>query len=384
MNDNTPIHPACDSSLGYVSVPATCGEWMQGWSGRHGRVHISAPINWRTRAKITTQLGAIEAMVDTTLASEGVTEELPITRLANGNLLVGNVRPRTKELLTAMSDGVPPHTITVVMDTNVPVGKGMASSSADLGAAALAYEQARLGACEPLHVVPRRYVNDILEMITTIEPTDAVLYEGINYAGLDTGKIISCFQLPHQLSVVVCVPEESRNTMDVRANQLGLSAATHKVDDAAFAKFKTACDTKNLALLGELATYSAEANQEILPTPQFDIVTSIAKEHNALGVLVGHSGTVCGIIVPPPASQPREHSQSLHQFGDQYGASKRANSPVEQPSDPLNTNDQKPMRLAEVPHAETAHKIMTDLAAHYTGRIKLVRIDERGPITMNR
>ena len=65
-------------------------------------------------------------------------------------------------------------------------------------------------------------------------------------------------------------------------------------------------------LLGRIATASARINQRFLPTPRFDSLESLARETEALGLQVAHSGTVVGLLFEP--SQQGRISDAEHRL----------------------------------------------------------------------
>lgn len=53
---------------------------------------------------------------------------------------------------------------------------------------------------------------------------------------------------------------------------------------------------KDVALLGSVATASAETNQRHLPVPGFDRIRDIQRTCGAVGVQVAHSGDIAGLL----------------------------------------------------------------------------------------
>ena len=56
------------------------------------------------------------------------------------------------------------------------------------------------------------------------------------------------------------------------------------------------------ALLGRIATVSAEINQRFLPKGVFPLLQNVVRHTNALGIQVAHSGTVLGVLCQPEDS----------------------------------------------------------------------------------
>jgi uncharacterized protein involved in propanediol utilization len=62
---------------------------------------------------------------------------------------------------------------------------------------------------------------------------------------------------------------------------------------------RRAIRSKDLGLLGRVATASAVINQEFLPKPMFKEIGRLAERAGALGIAVAHSGTVMGVLMDP-------------------------------------------------------------------------------------
>jgi uncharacterized protein involved in propanediol utilization len=82
---------------------------------------------------------------------------------------------------------------------------------------------------------------------------------------------------------------------------LTLPPARYDADETArFAvlrdRLRDAIQMKDTALLGAVATASAEINQRHLPVPGFDRIRDIARTSGAVGVQVAHSGDIAGLL----------------------------------------------------------------------------------------
>ncbi len=62
------------------------------------------------------------------------------------------------------------------------------------------------------------------------------------------------------------------------------------------AMLREAVQTKNVQLLGEVATRSTEVNQRHLPIARLGRIKHIAREAGALGVQAAHSGDIAGLL----------------------------------------------------------------------------------------
>ncbi|OKJ72337.1 kinase [Streptomyces sp. CB02460] len=72
-------------------------------------------------------------------------------------------------------------------------------------------------------------------------------------------------------------------------------------------QLREAIQTKDCALLGAVATASAEINQRHLPVPGFDRIRDIARTSGAVGVQVAHSGDIAGLLFDRDDPQADAH-----------------------------------------------------------------------------
>ena len=62
------------------------------------------------------------------------------------------------------------------------------------------------------------------------------------------------------------------------------------------AALRRAITTRDVQLLGRVATVSAQINQRFLPKPHLDFLLATCRQEGGCGVQVAHSGTVAGVI----------------------------------------------------------------------------------------
>ncbi|MBZ5718342.1 GHMP kinase, partial [Haemophilus influenzae] len=65
----------------------------------------------------------------------------------------------------------------------------------------------------------------------------------------------------------------------------------------AWEKVQQACQCGNPQLLGEAATISAIASQQLLPKPGFDALLDLVESAGLYGLNVAHSGSVVGLLL---------------------------------------------------------------------------------------
>jgi len=178
----------------------------------------------------------------------------------------------------------------LTIDSNLPEGKGLASSSADLIATARAVANA----------LDLRIATESIErFLARVEPTDGVLYPGI--VAFDHRRVRLRARLGSLPSLTVVGVDEGGtvDTMEFNRIPKPFSAADRREYARLLSRMAAAVAARDLAAVGEVATRSAELNQVLRPKRMLDAVLGIRREAGALGVVAAHSGTVLGVLLDP-------------------------------------------------------------------------------------
>jgi L-threonine kinase len=173
------------------------------------------------------------------------------------------------------------------IESNIPVGKGMASSSADMVAA--------LKAIADSYDLP--LTTEMISFIAAaIEPTDGVMYEEIVAYDYIHGELIESFgELPPFILVGMDMGGEV-NTVEFNQFPKGYLPTEQRQFLRAYQLVREGIRKKDLSFIFKAATMSARMNQRILPKPFFKEVEAVAQAFNG-GIVAAHSGTVLGIII---------------------------------------------------------------------------------------
>ena len=150
-----------------VRCPGSCGELVQGTVDGMNFL-VTCPVNIYSRVSVS---------------------------LASGTLLQqtgGKTREAVRRTLEYL--GVKAALVDVQVDSELPVGKGMASSSADISAACLA---AALAAGRRIDAAA------IGDIALSIEPTDGIFLPGITQFDHVHGHVRRCLGQPPELLVAV-------------------------------------------------------------------------------------------------------------------------------------------------------------------------------------
>jgi len=176
----------------------------------------------------------------------------------------------------------------LTLESTLPEGKGLASSSADLVATARAVANALRVAVEPATVE---------WFLRQIEPTDGVLYPGV--VAFDHRAVRLRLRLGSLPTMTVVGVDEGGTVDTVEFNRIAkpFSAADRREYAALLDRLAAAVPRADLRQVGAVATRSTELNQVLRPKRLFEPVTRISAGVGALGVVAAHSGTMLGVLL---------------------------------------------------------------------------------------
>ncbi|MEU8874114.1 kinase [Streptomyces javensis] len=185
----------------------------------------------------------------------------------------------------------------LVLDSDLLIGKGLASSSADLVATARA-----VGTVLGLDTSPAA----IEDWLRPIEPTDGVMHSGI--VVFDHRAVRLRARLGNLPPTTVVAVDEGGLLDTVAYNRRAREVRpvlraeyAHLVDD-----LTAAVRAGDLVGVGAVATRSARLNQRWLPKRNLDALLSMADDLGALGVMCTHSGTMAGLLLDATAPGHRD------------------------------------------------------------------------------
>ncbi|WP_312335451.1 GHMP family kinase ATP-binding protein [Anaerospora hongkongensis] len=246
-----------------VKAPGSCGELVQGTIEGQNFL-ITCPIDVYSQAQIISSASTV----------------LPEYQKAAAAME-----------MTLRYLGVTPQNDSILIQSELLIGKGMASSSADISAACQA---------TALRYGKRLTADEIAAIALAIEPTDAIFYPGIMMFDHVAGKISKCLGNPPPIDIVILDVGGEIDTLsfnrrqDLTDRNQSKEQAVKQAVDLVAAGIKQG-DSR---LIGEGATISALANQSILYKPYLEQIIEIGKYYGAVGVNAAHSGTVLGVLFP--------------------------------------------------------------------------------------
>lgn len=260
-----------------VRVPGSCGELLQGW--HHGEPFlVTCPIARYTTVRATASLQGLIGLGE---------------------------KARCALQLYLREAGIEKFPFGMQLTSELPRGKGMASSSADI-AAVLAAASLALG--RPL--APEA----ILRLAVQVEPTDAVFLPGIVCLNQVTGRVQRVYSdLSHPYLTIF----DTGGTVDT-ADCHACAAKAEESGSRPWADLLEAV-AEGKRRMAEAATQSALWNQARLPKRCLEALLQQARGIGALGLVAAHSGTVIGVIWPSQMARGQIECRSAHlvrQFPD--------------------------------------------------------------------
>lgn len=218
-----------------IKVCGSCGEFVQGFFNGEP-ILITCPIEKFSTVTISDEFGGVEGLGEKSLS-----------------------------MLKKFGD----FKFGIKLETELPRGKGMASSSADLAAVAKAVA---------LSLGKNISAEEIAKLAASIEPTDGIFFSGVVAINPVTGKFLKNISVPEKYAVAIF--------------DYGGEVDTVKFNRRSNFQIPALDDVLNF----EMVEKSALANQEILYKKFLAEIISYSKSIGAVTVNVAHSGTVIGIF----------------------------------------------------------------------------------------
>lgn len=258
--------------VGVGRAMAHHGELLQGvFEGHDGRLH---------RGLITLPLAAQQSTVTFWPGENGVIRTRPANRRKAARAAV----------LTLEYLGFPSAGGDLTIESDIPVGHGYGSSTADV-IAAIRATAAAAGATLRRSTVCRLAV-------AAEGASDAIAYgdQAVLFAHRE-GRVIEHFGGEHPPLLVVGFRTGRARPIDT------LSLPRARYDGQEIEQFRVlrglayqAVRQQDPRLIGRVATASARISQHHLAKPRFEAVVGLAEAHGACGVQVAHSGTLMGVL----------------------------------------------------------------------------------------
>ena len=201
--------------------------------------------------------------------------------------------------------------ISLEINSKIPVGKGMASSTADIGATIKA----------TLSMLNKNLDNEEISRIASqIEPTDSTLLYKNSIFNPIKGQVKKYLSTLDNGKVIILEPNEILETSIIRSNPdyLDIKLENKGIIKESFNLLEEGLKEKNLKLIGKACTLSSLANENIHKKPYLNEIIEISNKMGAYGVNIAHSGTVMGILIDNNMDHERIISHLKEKSLDDY------------------------------------------------------------------
>ena len=180
--------------------------------------------------------------------------------------------------------------VSLQIKSHIPVGKGMASSTGDIGSTIKA----------TLSLLNKSLRSDEISKIAAkIEPTDSIFIEDNCIFNPLKGEVLKRLGYVDNLKVLVLEPNEVLNTIGIRSQSdyYEKKEKNKPFIKEAFRMLEEGFQKKDVGLIGKACTQSGILNENIHKKEGLSDIIRISNEYGAYGVNIAHSGTVIGIIL---------------------------------------------------------------------------------------
>ncbi len=246
-----------------VTAPGSCGELVQG-SINGNNFLITCPVDIYSKVMLSTIKVDGENYQLGTKGKKAIYETLKYLNISKFDYYVS-------------------------IHSELPQGKGMASSSADISAIcqAIAIANGKILTAEEIAIIA-----------TKIEPTDGVFFDGTVIFDHINGTNLEALGVCPPINMLIFDLGGEIDTVDfnLRIDLQKLNIEKEAQIKKALAFVKAGIKTGNPALIGQGATLSAKANQKILYKEYLDDLIRINNLYDGIGVNIAHSGTVLGMM----------------------------------------------------------------------------------------
>lgn len=177
---------------------------------------------------------------------------------------------------------------TLTIESDLPTGKGLASSSADLVATARAIESSY-----DIEIP----VTLIQKFMVEIEPSDGVMYPGVVAYYHRKGELGESFDSLPPLTIVAIDEGGEVDTIKFNESHKEFTKEEKLEYKQLLNQLKTALKKHDISTIGKVATRSAIMNQTRQKKRSLNHFLQLSYQFEALGIVVAHSGTFIGLLL---------------------------------------------------------------------------------------
>jgi L-threonine kinase len=266
-----------------VSLPGTCGEWVQGTLDGEPCL-VSCPVDWfgDVTVRFADCAGPWVLPPGATKAASALRKGLAILGAAEvaGRLDIANPLPRAR---------------------------GYASSTVDVAGAILA-----LGKALGRDLAP----DQVARLAVEVEPSDSIMFPGLALLAHRSAAFYRILHPAPPLAVVILDPGGAVDTLSF--NDIDHRRALERLAPQhrdAFALLEAGLTAGDGRMVAQAATASALLHQALLRNPLIEPALRLVRQAGAWGIVRAHSGTLVGLVCEPERAGDLARLAAEH-FGD--------------------------------------------------------------------
>ena len=177
---------------------------------------------------------------------------------------------------------------TLLIEDSLPGGKGFATSTADMLAAARAF-------CAAFGI--NASSDQFASLLTSIEPTDGIMYDGLVAFYHKEGILKERLGFLPPFRIIGVDRGGEVDTLHYNQKTIPYTREEEEEFSELLLDLQKAMINGDSWGIGRIATRSGEIQQRRLPHPYFHSLGQIGQEEGGVGIVVAHSGTLAGILL---------------------------------------------------------------------------------------
>jgi len=188
--------------------------------------------------------------------------------------------------------------------SNIPIGKGLASSSADLVATARAISNT---------FTLNLSNTELQSLLKDIEPSDGVMYDGIVSFYQKECQLLDQIGSITRLAIVAIDEGSQIDTVRYNKYKTSFYSRAEKLEyECLLESLSNGIRKRDLNLIGKIATKSAILNQKYNYKAYLEEVIFICNQVEGLGVVNTHSGTYLGVLLSQECEYYNEKLEGVY------------------------------------------------------------------------
>lgn len=247
-----------------VALPATLGEWVQGWILEDGEALVSHCVDW---------LGHVSACF-------GAAKEQ-----RTGHALPSKAR----RALDLAAERFSLDRATATLENPLPPSLGLGSSTVDVGGI--------LGACALL-AQEELSEEEHFALCCAVEPSDGIVFQGLALVDHIRGRLVERLPETPPLWTAALLPRRTLDTEDYRKDSARMRAVRNRADRhrRAYTILRDGLRCGDVRKICAAATLSALLQQAVMPREEWPLLLAAIRECRGFGVVIAHSGTAGGVL----------------------------------------------------------------------------------------